>query len=105
MEYLTNNSEIVKEILPARDNNTPVDVKIKIKLRQITDVVSSLISIYILERKLRLGNMGLGASCIKTAKGDCLTIHEIREFGKYNGNVSKDVLISNSVFARSQRRP
>jgi hypothetical protein len=47
VEYLTNNSERVKEILPARDNNTPVDVKIKIKLRQITDVVSSLISLYI----------------------------------------------------------
>ncbi len=94
MEYLTNNLKIVKEILPARDINTPVDVKIKIKLRQITDVVSSLISIYILERKLRIGNLGLGASfsCIKTAKGDCLTIHEIREFEKYNGNVSKDVL-------------
>ena len=28
-----------------------------------------------------------------------------REFGKHNGNVSKDVLNNNSIFTRRQRRP
>ena len=28
-----------------------------------------------------------------------------REFGKYNGNVSKDVLINNSIYTQRQRRP
>ena len=40
MKYLTNNSELVKEILPAQNINTPVDVNVKIYLRQITKVVS-----------------------------------------------------------------
>ncbi len=30
---------------------------------------------------------------------------ETREFGKYNGNVSKDVLINNSIYTRRQKRP
>ena len=38
MKYLTNNSELMKEILPAQDINTPVNVNVKIYLRQITNV-------------------------------------------------------------------
>jgi hypothetical protein len=45
VEYLTNDSEIVKEILPAPDFNTPMQVRVRITLHQIADVVSSLTSI------------------------------------------------------------
>ena len=40
VKYLTNNSALMKEILPVRDMKTPVYVNVKIYLRQITDVVS-----------------------------------------------------------------
>ena len=40
MKYLTNNSALMKEILPVRNMKTPVYVNVKIYLRQITDVVS-----------------------------------------------------------------
>ena len=43
LEFLTNSSEIKKEILPAPDINIPVNVEVKIKLRQIADVVSKYI--------------------------------------------------------------
>ena len=46
VKYLTNNSELMKEILPAHDINTPVDVNVKIYLRQITIVVSMATRIY-----------------------------------------------------------
>lgn len=44
MRYLTNDSEIVREIRPARDNNTSVNIKVRIHLREIANVVSSLTS-------------------------------------------------------------
>ena len=40
VKYLTNNSALMKEILPVRDMNSAVNVSVKIYLRQITDVVS-----------------------------------------------------------------
>ncbi|CAB3999799.1 neuronal acetylcholine receptor subunit alpha-10, partial [Paramuricea clavata] len=42
VEYLTNDSEIVKEIIPAPDFNTPMQVKVRITLHQIADVVQKL---------------------------------------------------------------
>ncbi|XP_028397345.1 neuronal acetylcholine receptor subunit alpha-5-like [Dendronephthya gigantea] len=38
LEFLTNNSDIKKEILPAPVINKPVNVEVRIKLRQIADV-------------------------------------------------------------------
>ena len=46
VKYLTNNSELMKEILPAQDINTSVDVNVKIYLRQITNVVSIATSLH-----------------------------------------------------------
>ena len=40
LEFLTNKSDLTKEILPAPDINKPVNVEVRIKLRQIADVVS-----------------------------------------------------------------
>lgn len=40
MELLTNKSDIKRQILPAADINKPVNVEMKIKLRQIANVVS-----------------------------------------------------------------
>ena len=37
--------------------------------------------------------------------GRCRRERVKREFGKYNGNVNKDVLINNSIFTRRQWRP
>ncbi|CAB4001091.1 Low-density lipo receptor-related, partial [Paramuricea clavata] len=38
MRHLTNDSEIVREIRPARDNNTSVNIKVRIHLREIANV-------------------------------------------------------------------
>ena len=46
VKYLTNDSKLMKEILPAQNVTTPVDVKVKIYLRQITNVVSIATSIH-----------------------------------------------------------